>query len=613
MGFDCIVEAQQRGYRTSQKKRRSTGGELALEISTESASNETERRNEVDEVLPATYNFLFVEAGGLPLSERRMDALKAAADDHLRSMCYLDWLIDDRLSQIISDWADVELGSLFPLLPPSGLLRSQRQKQGQTTIASIEPSLLVLELSQYLCAARHLYLSPERQFPGVQIESVVRPILKWCYAEMTMSTKSTPTLCLAYQLLCIVRVDRREIRVEPSFAILSTALRIAQIARFSDGSDRDKKAIMFVWCSAYCMDMSYILGTKEGLLLFRPSQYDGMRPTPKELDEMTRNVDAVRESGFIALKEQVPIPEYRQSALAAVMVRTKSTLIFAKAWHDIWRSTKALREDKAKHAINDEEQLICLAQTGQAMSEWERESKHLTKVRARYKNKIAKTTFEMYEVEAQFSRTLLQGHCLRMQIESAIDVDVPVEFDGIGQETALLNYVKLLLTENIQAAREAFIFDHDKLQAAKALLAEQVGRLSGTRLKRGRAKQQAMVDGGYPALIALGHFFEAAVLVLEAHAPHLAVSRSSLAAHDSFALLAWAVKGLLTSLLLTEESELEENSTPSHADSTKESAKMLQLQNAVKIVERPCQHVETRMVLDLPFPLAPFNPGSTGI
>ena len=161
----------------------------------------------------------------------------------------------------------------------------------------------------------------------------------------------------------------------------------------------------------------------------------------------------------------------------------------------------------------------------------------------------------------------------------------------------MLTYVRLMVSENVQAAKEAFGIDQTRLDAAKQVLLEQVGKLSLPKENRIRDNGKDNVHIQYPALISLGHFFEASKEVLQAHAPHLEISRSNLALHDSWAILAWAVKGLVNSLLIS-DLDLTDTTSPSSA-----SNEANRLENATQILERHCQHVEARMILDLPFPL----------
>lgn len=592
MGLDCTVDLQ---GRTRQRR-----------IIQTDRNNITIRepildQDEID-YIPASYNFIIIEAGGLPISQRRTDAIKATENDRATTLTQLDWLIDDRLSALISKWSEVELGSLIPLLPPSHLLRSQRKQANLTEISAFDPALLTLELAQYLCASRHLYLPTEKHekyFPGVQIEVMVRPILQRCLSKLFILSEYTPAVSLALQLLCICRIDRCEKRIEPPYGLLSTALRISQVARLSSTTEQDRLIMDVLCCAAYNLDLSYILGTREGLMMYRSRQYEGLSPTVSEIEGVIKNLDKNSNAGYVGIRERIPLNEQRIDALRALLNRTVGILTFSQAWQEIWISTKVLREDKEKHSINDEDQLICLSQTGQAMSKWDLAMKRLAKRRADFNGKISQSVFEVLEVEAQLSTTILLGHCLRTQIESTIDVDIPIEFDGIGQETALLAYVHMILAENLEGAREVFTIKQTRLEAAKAVLAEQTGRLADD-FNRQKLKNVTKLDTGYPALISLGHFFEAAALVLETHAPHLAVSRSTLAPHDSWALLAWAIKGLVTSLLLCDIAESETTPSTSEDTTTNSPARM---EKSALIVERHCQHVEARMVLDLPFPL----------
>ena len=177
MGLECTVE---------------TEGRIRQSRITRSARNETASREyileeAIPEYIPASYNWIIIEAGGLPISQRRLDALKATANDQISSLAQLDWLIDDKLCALISNWSEAELGSLMPFLPPPNMLRSERKEANITGISAMDPTLLILELGQYLCAARHLYLPSEkheRLFPGVQIEVMVKPILQRCLAHL---------------------------------------------------------------------------------------------------------------------------------------------------------------------------------------------------------------------------------------------------------------------------------------------------------------------------------------------------------------------------------------------------------------------------------------------
>ncbi|PWN32685.1 uncharacterized protein FA14DRAFT_162013 [Meira miltonrushii] len=613
MGLDCTVDSQGRT-----RQRRATPADRNGITLRDSAPDVRDAVPDVRssvpvsvpdgsnlECIPASYNFIIVEAGGLPISKRRTDALKATANDRVGSLIQLDWLIDDRLSALISTWSEKELGSLMPLLPPPHMLRSQRKEANVTDVSAMDPALLILELGQYLCAARHLYLPPEqheRYFPGVQVEVMVRPILHRCLSQLIISSEYTPSMSLAFQLLCVCRFERCEKRIEPPYALLSSAVRMSQIARSSSTTERHRLAMDVLCCSAYTLDLSYILGTREGLTMYRSRQYEGISPTLSEVEGMIGNVEKISSAGYVGIEEQVALSEQRVDALRVLLNRTVGILTFSQAWQDIWMSTKALREDKKKHSINDEEQLICLAQTGHAMSKWDFALKRLAERRAYFKGKISQSVSELMEVEAQLSGTILLGHCLRTQIESTIDVDVPTEFDGIGHETALLAYVRMMLAENMQGARELFPITQTRLEAGKAVLVEQTGRLADDS-NRQRSNNVTKLETGYPALVSLGHFFEAAALVLEAHAPHLAVSRSTLASHDSWALLAWAVKGLVTSLLLCDTTESETTPSTSSHTTTPSMSPPTPMEKATLIVERHCQHVEARMVLDLPFPL----------
>ena len=87
------------------------------------------RNKQNSNFISTPYNFLLVEAGGLPLSEERIEAIHdGTINGSLPSIKQIDWLIDDELRKTISEWCDVELGCLFPQLPSVDLLRCQRRQ-----------------------------------------------------------------------------------------------------------------------------------------------------------------------------------------------------------------------------------------------------------------------------------------------------------------------------------------------------------------------------------------------------------------------------------------------------------------------------------------------------
>lgn len=556
-------------------------------------SKERHEENHVTSTLPSfTYrlseknqNFILLEMSGNTRDAfaGRQFAKQVAMiklDDGVKE---LDELIDGPMAEQISVWAGKELGSIFPLLPPLFFLRQERLAAGNTCYAA-----LVLETSQYLLAAKYMEVDPPSYVD--RIEAVTCAILKQCLANLLSTASVTLPACLALQILCFLHLEGYG-KHEPVLPLLAASLRAANAGILNCKGPEEKLQGMLLRCSAFAWELTFLFGTIEGHRIYKPDTYKQVAPSFAEIEEIRSYVKEHRPTiGFVIQEQQVK--EDRSPAHLANLDRAAMIASMIEGWDAISQSTNVLRQGKRRQ--ND--QIACLGRTGESMAACKASLNNLAQRRLEIKEYVGRSAFELMVVEDAIARTLILGQCLRNQIDAAFDIDSHIQFAGLGNTVSLHVFVAVALAEAGHAGK----VPKTPLEAAKAVLEELVGQLpqqysNGSAQLTWEGSDTQMRLHELPPIMTLGYLFEAAMLVLETYAPHIGLSRSTLTPHDSWALLAWAVQGLIISLLTTDvdehESEIE--------GVTRKTYKEL----CASVVERNCSHLEARMVLDLPFPL----------